>query len=248
VAEPTELRASFARALGAKAFSSVSELSGQRYDTVVDAAGYAGSLSEAVSVMRRQGQILVLAISRRAVEVTTGSCLVVLDEAYRSYVAPELRPSTVRLVTRYPNLLAQRTFSKSYALAGARIGYGFGSREVIEALKQIKPPFNVGSISLAAARAALDSGAWRDYTVDLVCRERERFERTLVTLGIEHYPSQANFVTVRFDDLDRLQRALAGAGLSVRDGADLGMPGWVRISVGTPAVMAELRAILEEIV
>ena len=184
----------------------------------------------------------------RFLDAVPESCLVVLDEAYRTYVAPELRPSTVELVTRYPNLLAQRTFSKSYALAGMRVGYGFGNPEVIEALKQIKPPFNVGSVSLAAAQAALESIAWRDYTVDLVRRERERFERTLVMLGVEHFPSQANFVTVRFDDLDRVQTALVAAGLSVRDGADLGMPGWVRISMGAPAVMAQLRAILEEIV
>ena len=129
-----------------------------------------------------------------------------------------------------------------------RVGYGFGNPEVIEALKQIKPPFNVGSVSLAAAQAALESIAWRDYIVDLVRRERERFERTLVMLGVEHFPSQANFVTVRFDDLDRVQTALVAGGLSVRDGADLGMPGWVRISMGAPAVMAQLRAILEEIV
>ena len=70
VAEPTELRASLARALGAKAFSSASELTGQRYDTVIDAAGYAGSLSESLSFVRPRGQILVLAISRRAVKVT----------------------------------------------------------------------------------------------------------------------------------------------------------------------------------
>lgn len=70
VAEPTELRASLARALGAKTFSSVSELAGQRYDTVIDAAGYAGSLSEAIPFVRPRGQILVLAISRQAVEMT----------------------------------------------------------------------------------------------------------------------------------------------------------------------------------
>ena len=70
VAEPTELRASLARALGAKTFSSVRELTGQRYDTVIDAAGYADSLSESVLFVRPRGQILLLAISRRPVEVT----------------------------------------------------------------------------------------------------------------------------------------------------------------------------------
>jgi histidinol-phosphate aminotransferase len=180
-------------------------------------------------------------------DAVPSSCLVVLDEAYRSYVDPARRPDVAGLIARHPNLLVQRTFSKSYALAGLRLGYGLADAGLIAALNQIKPPFNVNAAAIAAAEAALESPDWRDYAVELVCRERERLERTLERLGVEYFPSQANFVTFRVADPGRLDEELERAGLVARDGADLGLPGWLRISIGSPPVMARLRAILEKV-
>ncbi|HEU4975680.1 MAG TPA: aminotransferase class I/II-fold pyridoxal phosphate-dependent enzyme [Baekduia sp.] len=173
-------------------------------------------------------------------------CLVVLDEAYRAYADPALRPDVGGLLERHPNLVVQRTFSKDHALAGLRVGYGLAAPEVVAALDAIRPPFNVNTVAVAAAVAALDQPAWRAYGVELVRRERDRLERHLAALGFEHHASQANFVTARIPDPEALHARLAAAGQAIRDGADLGLPGWVRISVGAPPQMAVLRAVLTD--
>jgi histidinol-phosphate aminotransferase len=174
------------------------------------------------------------------------SCIVVIDEAYRAYVDQARRADTFALLAEHPNVIAQRTFSKSYALAGLRLGCGFGSREVIGALNGLRPPFNVNTTALAAGLAALGSPEWRDYGVALVRRERARLERTLSELGFAFFPSQANFVTFTTDDNERLHAELLARGLVVRDGSDLGFPGWIRVSIGAPPEMAVLRAVLTD--
>lgn len=179
-------------------------------------------------------------------DAVPASCLVVLDEAYRAYVDHDRRPAVRALIDRHPNLIVQRTFSKDYALAGLRVGYGLGDATVIDALQRIKPPFSVNGPAIAAAEAALRAVAWRDYGVVLAVRERRRLEATLSELGVRFFPSQANFVTFAPPDPAALLAALAEAGLIVRDGADLGMPDWIRVSVGAPPAMARLRAVLKE--
>jgi histidinol-phosphate aminotransferase len=173
-------------------------------------------------------------------------CLVVLDQAYGSYVDPPRRPDVAALLARHPNLVVQRTFSKAEALAGLRVGYGLAAADLVAALDSIRAPFNVNVAALAAARAALADGAWRDYGVELVRRERARLLALLAELGIEHHPSQANFVAARPPRHAALHAALARAGIVVRDGADLGYDGWLRISIGAPPQMAVLRRVLAE--
>ncbi|MGH3264649.1 MAG: pyridoxal phosphate-dependent aminotransferase [Trebonia sp.] len=182
----------------------------------------------------------------RLLEAVPQTCLVVVDEAYRAYADPVLRPASRELIARHPNVLVQRTFSKDYGLAGLRIGYGLGAPELIDALNRVKPPFNVNAVAIAAAQAAIDSQDWCAYGIELVLRERARLERTLEELRVEFYASQANFVTFKPPSVGTLQTAFSLAGLVARDGADLGLPGWMRVSVGSPAVMARLRAVLEK--
>ncbi len=172
--------------------------------------------------------------------------LVVLDEAYRDFTTPSARPDVGRLLRTHDNLLVQRTLSKAHGLAGLRVGYGLGHPDLIAAMDAIRPPFNVNTVALAAARAALADTAWADYGVRLVTRERERLERFLREHDIEHLASQANFVSVRPSDPAALHTALAARGVAVRDGADLGMDGWVRITIGAPPRMALVREALQE--
>lgn len=170
-------------------------------------------------------------------------CLVVLDEAYRAFADAELRPDIGRLLQRHPNLLVQRTLSKDWALAGLRTGYGLASRPLVQLLSRARPPFSVNSLALAAIEAGVASEQWRAMSVARVRQERARLEDALTTLEIEHFPSQANFVTARLD-LDVLGPALAAGGTVVRSGADLGLPGWARISIGWAPQMAVLRSTL----
>jgi histidinol-phosphate aminotransferase len=170
-------------------------------------------------------------------------CLVVLDEAYRAFTDPQVRPDVGDLLARHPNLLVQRTLSKDFALAGLRVGYGLASAPLVEALSRARPPFSVNVLALAAIEAAVESGPWREMSIDRVRHERGRLEQALGRLGAEYFPSQANFVTARLD-LGMLAPALAASGIVVRSGADLGLPGWARISIGWAPQMAVLRSVL----
>ncbi len=173
-------------------------------------------------------------------------CLIVLDEAYRAFSDPELRPDVGALLASRPNLLVQRTLSKDWALAGLRVGYGLGSVALVEALSRARPPFSVNSMALAAIEAGAASEQWRAMSVAMVRQERSRLEHALGSLGAGYFPSQANFVTAQLD-LGRLGPALAASGTVLRPGADLGIPGWARISVGWPPQMAILRATLHSV-
>jgi histidinol-phosphate aminotransferase len=174
-------------------------------------------------------------------------CLVVLDEAYRAFADPDSRPDVPALLDAHPNLLVQRTLSKDWALAGLRAGYGLGTPELMTALRRVRPPFSVNAMALAAIEAAAHAPAWRAMAVARVREERARLEAELARLGVEYLPSQANFVTARLDPA-QVAPALAGCGLVVRSGDDLGLPGWVRISVGWAPQMAQLRSVLRTLV
>lgn len=179
-------------------------------------------------------------------ETVPDECLVVLDEAYRCFVESDERPECLRLVESHHNLLVQRTFSKSYGLAGLRLGYGIAAPELAETINTARAPFNVNAAALAAGRAALANPAWRDYAIALVRRERDRLHTTLSDLAMEHFRSQANFVTVRPPNVEALLEAFGRVGIAVRNGRDLGLPGWVRISIGAPTEMAMVRRVLRE--
>ena len=88
------------------------------------------------------------------------SVIVVLDEAYKEYVQTEDVNSNIKLLQTYSNLVITRTFSKMYALAGMRIGYGLASKEIMTTLQKIRPPFNVNSLALDAASYALDNSSF----------------------------------------------------------------------------------------
>ncbi|MBN8870145.1 MAG: aminotransferase class I/II-fold pyridoxal phosphate-dependent enzyme [Solirubrobacterales bacterium] len=172
-------------------------------------------------------------------------CVVVLDEAYRSFAGSDFVADTRELLDRHPNLLIQRTLSKAHGLAGLRVGYGLGPAGLIGMIDAAKPPFNVNVVALNAALASLRDPAWAEYGIDLVRKERERFEDFLTDRGIRHWPSEANFVTLTVEDTDRLQAELARDGVAVRDGDDLGLPGYLRVSIGRPPEMAVVRGAIE---
>jgi histidinol-phosphate aminotransferase len=173
-------------------------------------------------------------------------CLVVLDEAYRAFEDPDLRPDVGELLSRYPNLVVQRTLSKDWGLAGLRAGYALGDPELIASLARARPPFSVNALALAAIVGSAGSRAWRSMVVARVREQRSVLEAELARLGVEHFPSQANFVTARLDP-GAVDRALDGSGLVVRPGDDLGLPGWVRISIGWAPQMAVLRRALRDL-
>jgi histidinol-phosphate aminotransferase len=175
--------------------------------------------------------------------------LVVLDEAYYEYVVDESYPQTVPLLNRYKNLVILRTFSKIYGLAALRIGYGIAAPEIIKSLNHVREPFNTGSLSQAAARAAL---ADQDFV--RMCREQNRIGMKQLTdrfdeWGFHYFPSQANFVLVDFrQDSDEVFQKLLKQGVIVRSGRPLGFPGYQRVTVGTPEQNEKFLQAVESIV
>lgn len=171
--------------------------------------------------------------------------LIVVDEAYHDFVEPSLRSTALDLLDRHPGLVVTRTFSKAYGLAGMRVGYAVGSAAVLEPVSRIRPPFNVGTPALAAATAALDDDAFLARTVEQTTVSRGLLQDACARLGLRFVPSQANFVLV--EDRDGWPAALAADGISVRPGANLGVPGWARVSLAAPGDMPRVIAVMERV-
>lgn len=171
--------------------------------------------------------------------------LVVLDEAYTEYLLPEQAYDSIAWLDRFPNLLVSRTFSKAYGLAGLRIGYGVGSKELIGLLNRVRQPFNVTSVGLAAACAALDDLEFLARSAHINRRGMEKITAALDELGLEWIPSAGNFVTFRVGDGAAVNNALLRQGVIVRPIAGYGLPEWLRVSIGLPEDNARFIAALK---
>ncbi|MCK0713346.1 histidinol-phosphate transaminase [Chromohalobacter sarecensis] len=174
--------------------------------------------------------------------------VVLVDEAYVDFGGE----STIPLVARFPNLLVTGTFSKSRSLAGLRLGFAIGSRELIEGLERVKDSFNsfpVDSITIEAGIAALRDRAYFDACRERVIATREWAKHQLETLGFEVLPSQTNFLFVRHDayQASMLFDALRERGILVRHFNKEALSDFLRISIGTDDEMTSLVEALEAV-
>ena len=160
--------------------------------------------------------------------------LVVLDEAYTEYLAPEQRYDSIAWLAHFPNLLVSRTFSKAYGLAGLRVGYGIAHPEVADLMNRVRQPFNVSSVALAAAEAALGDDEFLARSAELNRRGMTQLVAAFRELGLEWIPSAGNFVTFKVGDAIGVNQALLRQGVIVRPIAAYGMPHWLRVSIGLP--------------
>lgn len=160
--------------------------------------------------------------------------LVVLDEAYTEYLSAEQRYDAIAWVERFPNLLVSRTFSKAYGLAGLRVGYAIAHPEVADLMNRVRQPFNVSSVALAAAEAALADDEFLAQSAELNRRGMVQLTEAFGALGLEWIPSAGNFVTFKVGDAAGVNRALLQQGVIVRPIAGYGMPHWLRVSIGLP--------------
>ena len=176
--------------------------------------------------------------------------IVVIDEAYNEYLRPDLRSDSVRWLKRHPNLVITRTFSKAYGLAGLRVGYALAHPSVADMLNRVRQPFNVNSIGLAAAAAALDDMEFvaRSYAENL--QGLKQLEEGARSLGLEYIPSYGNFITVRVGKAAEVYKRLLRRGVIVRPVTGYGLPEHLRVTVGTAAendkFLAALAASLRE--
>jgi histidinol-phosphate aminotransferase len=165
--------------------------------------------------------------------------VVLLDEAYIEFVAPERRIDAPSLVRRFPNVVVLRTFSKAYGLAGLRIGYGFGAPELAKTLWTMQLPFGIGITSAVAVAASYDAEAQLQQRIRLVTNERDYLRRRIRAMGLYSTDGHANFVYLP-EQGRAWRKAFDDAGLHVRHYAD----GAVRITVGgrlsTQAILAAI--------
>ena len=165
--------------------------------------------------------------------------IVVLDEAYIEFVAPERRIDAAALIARFPNVVVVRTFSKAYGLAGLRIGYGVGSAALTRALWTNQLPFGMAITSLLAVAASYAAERQLLHRVRLITAERRYLGVRLSAMGVYSTDAHANFVYL--PPQGRLWREVfANTGLRIRHYAD----GGARITVGgRESTMAVLSAV-----
>ncbi len=200
--------------------------------------------------------------------------IVVLDEAYIEFLdAPS---DALVWLAQYPNLIVTRTFSKAYGLAGLRVGYALASAEVADLINRLRQPFNVNSLALAAAEAALDDADFLTQSKRVNDEGRaqllagfKKYAEPPVGAGLRAYPgvnwattggcpydldaipSAGNFVCVKVgstaEAAQAVYQALLRRGVIVRPVANYGLAGYLRVSIGLPHQNARFLAALGEV-
>ena len=181
--------------------------------------------------------------------------LFVLDQAYAEYLDADEDDGGIELAKNAPNVLVTRTFSKIHGLAAERIGWGYASAEIIDALHRIRAPFNVTTAGQAAAIAAIGDSGWVDASRTHNRQWREWLAGEIASLsnhGLRAVPSKANFLLILFEGKLTAEAAMKGLwdeGYATRWLPGQGLPNGLRITIGTAeqvrAVAAKLRAMAE---
>jgi len=214
-----------------------------RRDFTLDVDAVLAALTPAVKLVfvctpnNPAGSVVPRADIERLVRALDGRALLVVDEAYVEFAD---EGSVTDLLDRYDNLAVLRTLSKAWALAGARIGCLLAHPEVIALLRRIMPPYPLPLPSVDAALLALSGWGQANALahIGVVRAERARMRASLTGLpGVRGVlPSQANFLTVRFDDAGAAYSRLFDAGIVVRDVRRYpGLDDALRITIGAPA-------------
>lgn len=181
------------------------------------------------------GTWLPAAEMRAFIESVPASALVVLDEAYYEYALEAGCGNALEWLAEFPNLVVLRTFSKAHGLAALRVGFAASHPEVADVLGRIRQPFNVNSVALAGAAAALEDPVHLAESVALVARERPRVAAGLASLGLGVIPSAGNFVLADLGDPTRaaaLNDFLLHKGVIVRPVGNYGLANFLRITIG----------------
>jgi histidinol-phosphate aminotransferase len=170
--------------------------------------------------------------------------MVIVDEAYAEFRRAQT-PSALALLPRYPRLVVTRTMSKAFALAGGRLGYMAAAPAVVDAVRIVRLPYHLSSVTQAVARVAVAHSAELLAAVEALRAERDATVTWLRSIGLTAAESDANFVLFgTFNDRHAVWQGLLDRGVLIRE---TGPEGWLRVSIGTADEMAAFRAALEEV-
>lgn len=163
-----------------------------------------------------------------------GHVLAVVDEAYFDYVESDDYASALPWIGRFANLVVTRTFSKAYGLAGLRIGYAVSSPQIADLLNRVRQPFNVNSLALRAALAALADRDYIDHSCAVNRAGLQQLRAGLARMGLRCLPSVANFLCIQLDRPGQeIFESLLRQGIIVRPITNYGLPDFIRVTVGT---------------
>jgi histidinol-phosphate aminotransferase len=172
-----------------------------------------------------------------------GSALVVVDEAYIEFGGT----SAASLLGRHANVVVVRTFSKAFALAGARLGYCLAASDVVQDLRRVRLPYHLSALTQAAGLVALDHREEALEILAAVRAERDRILEALPALGVEAFPSESNFVLFRPPKpAKQVWQALLDRSVLLRDFTNL-VPECLRVTAGTPEEVDRFLSALEEV-
>lgn len=173
--------------------------------------------------------------------------LVVVDEAYINFAKQK---TFIQELTEYANLVVLQTFSKAWGLAALRLGMAFSSRQVIDILNKVKPPYNINQATQDLALEALKNIQQVNEWIKITVAEREKLRAELAKLSLvkKVYPSDANFILVEVMDAQKTYNDLVEVGIIVRNRSKVSLcEGCLRITVGTVEENNQLISILEKI-
>jgi histidinol-phosphate aminotransferase len=177
--------------------------------------------------------------------------IVVLDEAYGEFLDVNRQAPAVAWIKEFPNLVLTRTFSKAYGLAGLRVGYALAQPDVAGMLNRVRQPFNVNSLALTAAAAALNDADFIAKSKRVNDAGMAQLTQGVQAMGLEYIPSFGNFVCIRVGSVgnpaNNVFQELLKRGVIVRPVGNYGMPEYLRVSIGLPEQNARFLAALGEI-
>ncbi|KRL03962.1 histidinol-phosphate transaminase [Liquorilactobacillus oeni] len=166
--------------------------------------------------------------------------LVIIDEAYIHYVTDVDSPSFLPLLSKYPNTILMRTFSKVYGLANYRVGYAVMSAKLAAYMQSVRLPYNLSALSQIAALAALKDQKFVKKSVNKTQKERKAWETFFESQGIKYFHSQANFIFFKYPGANKLADFLLKNGYQIRRGFS---DEWLRLTIGTTADGGKLRTL-----
>jgi histidinol-phosphate aminotransferase len=184
----------------------------------------------------------------RLAEGLTNSGILLIDEAYVAFASD----NALRLIDKYDNILIVRTLSKSYSLAGIRVGFGIGNKNLVEWMDAVRDPYNIGTLHQIAAITALEDTDYVRTNVDRIIKGRKFLTNRLTKLGFKVYPSEANYVFFKCKtakDARNLEENLRSRNIYVRYfGENKRISDCLRITVSTPKINAKVISTIEEII
>jgi histidinol-phosphate aminotransferase len=177
--------------------------------------------------------------------ITNFKGIIIVDEAYIDFSE---KPSFMKLVNKYPNLIVMQTFSKAFGLAAVRVGMAFANPEIVAFFNKLKPPYNISTINQKAVLQKLNKIEQRNQQVLRIIKERERLSSILSKMKIieKIYPSDANFLLAKVRNADYLYNELVNKNIIIRNRGKM-VDNCVRITIGKKAENNRLISALKSI-